>query len=135
MIRFEIPYYHDYISPELAQFLLNQATPVEGVSNLKQVGNNGGLETQEALQFLADLYEKLEPSLKKVLTQRQLDRKFIDERVRACYEFNKNLNHDFLSPDYQTIIGLEDASGRIVIGPKNSDYCNAMAHKPIAPVP
>ncbi len=51
MSLFKIPYYHDYISPELAQFLLKQATEVEGVLELKQVGKNGGLETKEALHF------------------------------------------------------------------------------------
>jgi malate synthase len=136
MNTFSIPYYHDYISPSLAAELFKQAKNVADVDGLVEVGEGGGLETKDALNFLCELYKTLEPSLQKVLNQRILDRKFIDERVKACYEFNKKLENDFLSPDYQTILGLEDGNGRIVIGPLNQDYCNA---KPtaaaIAPIP
>ena len=125
MKTFSIPYYHDYISPSLAAELLKQSTKVTGVEGLLEVGTGGGLETTESLNFLCQLYKVLEPELQKVLNQRIQDRKFIDERVKACYEFNKNLQHDFLSADYQTILGLEDGNGRIVIGPLNEDYCNA----------
>lgn len=136
MKTFSIPYYHDYISPSLAAELLKQARSVRGVEGLVEIGDGGGLETTEALNFLCQLYETLEPTLQKVLNQRIQDRKFIDERVKACHEFNKKLEHDFLSPDYQTILGLEDGNGRIVIGPLNRDYCNAKSSAAaIAPIP
>jgi allantoicase/malate synthase/CubicO group peptidase (beta-lactamase class C family) len=48
---------------------------------------------------------------------------------------NKKLHHDFLTSEYQTVIGLEDSKGRIVIGPKSPDYCNAVNNRPIAPIP
>ena len=104
MKPFDISYYHDYISPALAEELLSQSIPVDGISTLQQVGPSGGLETKDALQFLADLYSKLSSPLKKVLEQRVLDRRFIDERVKACYELNKKLKHDFLTSEYQTIL-------------------------------
>ncbi len=135
---FEIPYYHDYISPNLALHLLSTATPVAGVADLVQVGDSpslqGSLETAESLRFLTDLYAALAPSLAKVLAQRAADRKFIDERVKACFEFNQNLGRDFLDPDYKTILGLEDGNGRVVIGPLNANYCRA-GGKPVAAIP
>lgn len=134
-MKFEIPYYQDYISEDLAKFLLKDATPVAGVPNLFEVGMGGGLETTAAMHFLSELYSDLEPELKKVLHQRIADRKFIDERVKACFEFNTNLKRDFLDPEYKTILGLEDASGRIVIGPHSNEYCESRFDKPIARIP
>ena len=134
-MKFEIPYYQDYISEPLADFLLQEAKPVLGVPDLLEVGTGGGLESQAALHFLAELYTDLKGELKKVLQQRAADRKFIDERVLACFEFNQNLKRDFLDPEYKTILGLEDASGRIVIGPLSAEYCKTRASRPIAPIP
>ena len=85
---FEIPYYHDFISPNLARHLLSQAVTMPGVEGLKHIGATGGLETPESLSFLVALYLRVKSELAKVLSQRILDRKFIDERVRACFEFN-----------------------------------------------
>ena len=134
-MKFEIPYYQDYISEQLAEFLLKEATPVNGVPDLLEVGSSGGLESQAAMRFLTDLYADLEVDLKKVLKQRTTDRKFIDERVKACFEFNTNFHRDFLDPEYKTILGLEDASGRVVIGPHSAEYCEPRADKPIAAIP
>ena len=135
MSNFRIRYYHDYISPKLADDLLKQSRPVAGVNGLYEVGAGGGLETPEALNFLIQLYEKLESHLNSVLEQRMADRKFIDERVKACHELNKDLKVDFLSEDYLTPLGLEDGKGRIVFGPLSSDYCLTKSNSPIAPIP
>ena len=67
-------------------------------------------------------YSFLEADLEQVLEQRVQDRKFIDERVAACTEFNRTEGNDFLSEDYKTIVGLEDSKGRIILGPKTNDY-------------
>ena len=131
---FEIPYYHDYISPLWARYLINQSVPVTAVPGLSQVGAGGGLETESSLRFLVDLYVRIKDDLGNVLRWRMTDRKFIDERVRACFAFNERLNIDFLDPRYKTILGLEDAEGRIVVGPKNRGYC-AKGGKTIAPIP
>ena len=131
---FEIPYYHDYLSPALATHLLENASEVEGIPNLVEVGGGGGLETTDALRFLVELYDELKDHLARVLAQRPLDRKFIDERVKACAEFNRSLGRDWLDADYKTVLGLEDANGRIVIGPKSANYCR-VGGKPIAPLP
>jgi allantoicase/malate synthase/CubicO group peptidase (beta-lactamase class C family) len=131
---FEIPYYHDFISPTLARHLLSQAATMPGVDGLRHIGATGGLETAESLSFLVTLYQRVKPKLAKVLAQRILDRKFIDERARACFEFNEKLHRDFLDPDYKTVIGLEDTDGRIVVGPKSDSYCTSGGN-PVAPIP
>ena len=131
---FEIPYYHDYISPRLAEHVIKNAQPVAGIEGLRHVGEMGGLESTESLRFLVELYQAVKSDLGKVLKQRSIDRRFIDERVRACYEFNQNLGRDVLSPAYKTVIGLEDGDGRIVIGPKTESYCSPGGSQ-VAPIP
>lgn len=132
---FEIEYYHDYISPELAEHLLKSAQPVTDVPTLLQVGNGGGLETPSAMKFLSELYSRTKNDLKKILQQRRIDRKFIDERVRACADFNTSLLREITDPDYKTILGLEDHEGRIVLGPKKADFYKPNLQSPIAKIP
>src|SRR3989338_5087683 len=132
--NFAIPYYHDYISPALAAHLLAEARPVTGVDGLIEVGKGGGLETRESLQCLTELYRALAPSLARVLAQRLDDRKFLDERVRATAACNRALGLGLRDPDYKTVLGLEDAEGRIVIGPKTPNYCRK-GRNPVAPLP
>lgn len=133
-MKSSIPYYNDFLSEELKTHLLKEATPVEGVPHLLQVGPNGGLENKESFQFLTELYESLEVELNTVLNRRIKDRKFIDERTKASVGFNREWKRDFLSSDYRTIFGLEDGEGRIVMGPKTSNYHQAGGKK-IAPIP
>ena len=130
---FDIPYYHDYISPALARQLLSESKPVEGIPGLRECGAGGGLETLEALSFLVELYNLTKSELAKILGQRLIDRKFIDERVRATCEFNRSLGRDFLDSDYKTIIGLQDGKGRTVIGPSSS--IAPPVRLPVAPLP
>ncbi len=132
--QFTIRYYQDYISPALARYLFGMAKPVSGVDGLSEIGSGGGLETPASLLFLTELFRRLKPSLSKILNQRTLDRKFIDERVRACFEFNRRLGRDILDEDYKTVIGLADSSGRVVIGPAGSHYCSR-GGKPVAAIP
>ena len=127
-------YYQDYLSPEMYQHLKKTATPVPGIPGLTQLGENRGLETPEALKFLVELYQALAPELGAVLKRRTQDRAFIDQRVAALYEFNQKEGVDYLSVDYQTILGLEDGDGRIVVGPKRADYVKK-GGQPIAPLP
>jgi malate synthase len=129
-----IPYYDDFISPAIKDQLLKEARPVAGVPDLMEIGHGGGLENQEALTFLVELYQAVGPELNKVLNQRIRDRKFIDERTKAMAVFNHEWRRDFLSPDYQTVFGLEDGDGRIVMGPKRTDYHQPGGNK-IASIP
>lgn len=131
----DIPYYKDYISPTFLSHLLKEGRQVAGVPHLIEVGTGGGLETKESLTFLCELYELMKGDLNKVLSQRITDRLFIDQQTKACFLFNKFLKRDFISPDYKTIIGFEDSSGRMVIGPKNEFYCKRGNAKKIAQIP
>lgn len=126
--------YSDMLSENLRRHLLAQAKPVSGVPGLSQVGESGGLENQESFAFLVELFKTLRPELEKVLKQRVRDRAFIDERCRALYLYNQEFGHDYKSPDYQTVLGLEDGEGRIVVGPKRADYVKK-GGDPIAPLP
>ncbi len=119
----DISYYDDFLSPKLKADLLKKAIPVSGVAGLLQMGEGGGLENKESLKFLCDLYESVKGELNIVLNRRIRDRKFIDERTKSLAAFNQEFKRDYLSPDYQTVFGLEDGEGRIVIGPKKENYC------------
>lgn len=132
---FEIDYYHDYIPPSLAHHLLKIARPIKHVNGLVDIGPSGGLETTASLAFVSELYLRLKEDLKHVLRQRRIDRKFIDERTRACAEFNSNLEREITDRDYKTIIGLEDHEGRIILGAKDPCYLKAKPNAPIAPIP
>jgi malate synthase len=132
---FEIPYYHDYISPKLAKKLLEEARLVNGVDGLVEVGTGGGLETQDALTFLCDVYNEVKDELKIVLNQRVLDRKFIDERTKALTQYNLEYKNSFFNAEYETVIGLEDDKGRVVVGPLNAQYNKVQNAKLVAPIP
>lgn len=135
MKSFEIPYYHDYISPEIFASLKSKAQNYPGVEGLIHIGKSGGLEDSESMQFLCELYEKTKGELAQVLEQRILDRKFIDERTASCYKFNQSLKIDFESSNYRTILGHEDSQGRVVIGPKSAFYAKKGGGLPIAEIP
>lgn len=135
MKSFEIPYYHDYISPEIFSKLIKDAKNYPQVEGLKHIGETGGLETPESMQFLCDLYVATKGELAKVLEQRILDRKFIDERTASCYKFNQSLKINFESSDYKTILGHEDSHGRVVIGPISKFYAKSGGGKKISEIP
>jgi allantoicase/malate synthase/CubicO group peptidase (beta-lactamase class C family) len=131
----EIPSYRDYISAELIDHLRSQLVPVLGADGLLQLGTSSGLESQESLHFLCDLYHAVKLDLASVLRQRVTDRAFIDQRTRACFELNAKLQVGYGDPGYRTVIGQEDIDGRVVIGPLSSFYCRAGSGAPIAPIP
>lgn len=134
MFRSEIPAYERFISSSMRERLLREGRSVLGIPDLVEVGTGGGLETKEAMEFVCKLYDTLKTPLNKVLEQRIVDRKFIDERTKAIAVFNKNFKRDLLDDDYQTVIGLEDAHGRVVIGPLRKDFASA-GGKPVSSIP
>ncbi len=130
----DIPYYKDYIPEALLKELLEKSQSFPDVPELVHIGESGGLETSDSLTFLVELYKALKTDLNTLLNQRAKDRSFIDQRVKVLCQYNKDFNNDYLSCDYKTILGLEDADGRIVFGPKRADYVKA-GGSPIAPLP
>lgn len=135
MSKRDIQYYKDYVSINFEEYLDQEAEPVKGVAGLRQVGALGGLESEQSLKFLCSLYDRVKKDLNEVLNQRRVDRDFIDERVSTYYKLNNENNIDFLSKDYRMLLGDEDASGRIVIGPKQKNYCGKSLGRKISPVP
>lgn len=129
-----IPYYDDFLSPALKEHVLNSAKNVPGIPELKMVGEPSGLESLDSLRFLCELYDSVKEELRLVLERRTKDRIFIDERTKALKAYNDEFNKDYLSADYKTVLGLTDAEGRIVIGPKHSDYACARGRS-IAEIP
>lgn len=133
-MKSEIPYYDDFISPELKGHVLETANPLPGVTGMKMVGRPSGLENTESLNFLRDLYLALKDELKVVLTRRGQDRKFIDERTLALKAYNEEFKKDYLSPEYKTVFDMEDSEGRIILGPLREDF-HKKGGDPIAPIP
>lgn len=131
----EIPYYKDYVSENFQAYLAKESNDYPDVDGLTHVGETGGLEDKDSLQFVCDLYDKVKDRLNTTLNNRIKDRAFIDQRVKAYYQYNQEQNKDFLTGDYKTILGDEDENGRIVIGPKVKNYCGKSEGKKVAPIP
>lgn len=131
----EIPYYNDYISENFQDYLSSEAKDYPGVEGLKHIGATGGLEDKESLTFVCELYDKVKERLNTTLNNRIKDRAFIDQRVKAYYQYNQEQKNDFLTGAYKTILGDEDENGRIVIGPKLKNYCGKSEANKVAPIP
>lgn len=110
------------MSPQILSHLKKQSRPVLGVDVLFEVGEGGGLESTESLQFVKELYLLMRERLNIVLNQRIQDRKFIDERTRSCRGMGEG------------ILGQKDEFGRIVAGPLNGKFAS-QGGKAIAPLP
>ena len=121
MSNLHIPEYRDFLSAETLQQALANSEPVSAVPDLMIAkglqADFPDIETPEALQLVCEIYEAMAPKLQKVLAQRLIDREFLDRETQACVERNTAQNRDFHSPDYETVIGRRDASGRLVVGP------------------
>ncbi len=135
-VFFEIEAFHQFLAPRLARKILSEAIQVSAVDGLCLTQPPSGLEATESLQFLCDVYLQTKSQLKTVLRQRAKDRDFLDERVAACYQFNKERSYDITNPHARSVIGLEDGSGRVVFGPLQTNYFTVNSSKAkIAPLP
>lgn len=135
MSKREISYYSDYVTEKFYDFIKSELKPFDGVEGLSHHGISGGLENQDSMKFVVNLYEKVKPRLKQVLDQRKTDRSFIDERMKTYHQANKEQGIDFLSKNYQTVLGDVDSTDRIVIGPKRKNYCGKSTDDKVAPIP
>lgn len=115
----EIPAYLRFLPKPLLEKLWEEAETVAAVPDLRIAKGLREqfpeIETDEALAFACDLYADVKGRLGTVLQQRTTDRRFMDRETLRCVAANEGI--PFTSPDYQTVIGRKDASGRIVIGP------------------
>ncbi len=133
-MSFKISYYNDYMSENFAKYLLAKTKSPFGVQGLSMVGEPGGLENKESLNFLVELYQLVQDDLKKVLDQRIADRKFIDSRTLSCKAYNEKLKNRPGSIEYKTILGEKDSKDRIIIGPHSKDYVKSN-NKAVAEIP
>jgi len=115
----DIAAFHRFLSPRLIEDLWENGEVVSAVDGLRVAPGLRqafpGIETDESLAFVCELFRQTRDGLKALLEQRVVDRAFLDRETLECVGFNENLDYD--SPDYRTAIGKQDQSGRIVIGP------------------
>jgi len=119
MTNFDIPYYLDFLPAELLEHLWAKHEPVPSVEGLRVASGLRSrfahLETDESLTFVCELYHSTKQHLSQILEQRSVDRRFIDAQTKRLVE--NNAGREIGSPDYETVIGLQDDTGRIVVGP------------------
>jgi malate synthase len=115
----DIPSYLDFLPETLLSRLDALSEPVPAVPGLKVAAGLRAsfpkLESDEALAFVADVYDEVRDHLNTVLEQRKKDRHFIDEQTERFVDENARL--EFHSPNYRTVLGLRDKAGRVVVGP------------------
>jgi malate synthase len=118
-VSYDIPAYEAFIPPSLRAALLAASEPVPAVTGLRVAAGLRdafpAVETDEALSVVAEVARQVAPALRALLAQRTADRHFIDEQTLALVEENRD--RPLSSPDYATVIGRRDASGRVVVGP------------------
>ncbi len=127
--------YEDFISTSFRKVLIHKAKPLFSIPDLLSIGPSGGLENKKSLEFLISLNNILATDLETILNQRILDRKFIDDRTKVLYDYNREAGLDISDEGYKSVLGLENHNGRVVWGPLQKDYWQKTKHKDIAPLP
>ncbi|WP_028581678.1 aldolase/citrate lyase/malate synthase family protein [Desulfogranum japonicum] len=130
----EIPAFTSFLSDAMLEYLLQQTCPVDGVPGLSQIGSISGLETVESLRFACSLYHTFKEELAIILEQRSADRDFIDAQTKHCAKQNQQQNISVADPNYQTVIGQTDHTGRTVVGPLTEGYFRATGES-VAEIP
>jgi malate synthase len=118
-VTIDIAAYTPYLPAPLLAALWQEAAPVEAVPGLRIAA---GLReafpqtlTDDALGLIVEVYRATRGPLARLLDQRVADRAFIDTQTAA--RVAGNASRAFDDPDYDTVIGARDATGRLVIGP------------------
>ena len=122
MKKFDIPYYLDYLSPQILERVQASGESVAAIPELTVTpglrASFPNIETDPALEFVCELYRATRDHLNTVLQRRRTDRAFLDEQVKQLTEKNETCSID--SPEYESVIGMRDNVGRVVIGPLES---------------
>jgi len=116
----DVPAYAAFLPPELIKCLVEAAEPVEGVPGLSiQAGLRAdftGIETDEALAVVVEVYRAIRDHLSAVLDQRRTDRAFLDAAVAACEAEGSQRGVPWSAEQYPTPVGQTDDAGRVVLG-------------------
>lgn len=119
MRPWHLPEYEAYLPEALRKELVASSEPVDAVPGLRVArGLRAGfpdLETDEALGLTAAVFRRVHGRLADVLVQRGLDRAFIDTEGESCAE--RNRGRLFGDAGWETVLGMKDGAGRIVVGP------------------
>ena len=99
--------YEDFLPPTLVRELNRRTTEVPEADGLRVTSallrDFPDVESSEALQLVGVVFRRVQRHLEQVLTQRVRDREFVDRRLHE--------------DPTQSVIGLRDNEGRVVIGP------------------
>jgi len=123
MADFDLPPYLDFLPATLLDALNQTYEPVPGIDGLRVAPalreSFAHLDTEASLSFVCAIYESTKDRLHQILEQRVIDRQFVDEHTAK--HAHANADRDIASADYQTVIGQQDAAGRVVVGPLDHD--------------
>ena len=115
----DLPEYLDFLPQPLLRRLFDAAEPVPAVPGFRVAAGLRAefpdIETDLGIELLAAVYRRVRSALAAVLAQRRVDRAFIDMETLARVAANRG--REFASPEWETVIGLADPQGRIVVGP------------------
>jgi hypothetical protein len=107
------------ISAGLLAELRRVAVEVPGVPDLRIAptlrSTFGEIDTPDALRAVVRVYLATRDELFGVLARRDADRAFIDKYTADAAA--RNAGVEYTSPQYDTVIGKKDSTGRVVIGP------------------
>ncbi len=114
------PTYEAFLPAPLLAALVDASEPARGVAGMYVAAGIQeefpAVETTEALSLVAAVTRAVRPHLARILHQRALDRAFVDQTTTACQAANHGRSVRDVS--YSTVIGVQDAAGRTVVGPQ-----------------
>ncbi len=115
----DVPAYTRFLPEPLLMDLWEISEKVDAVPGLRVGpglrGKFPAIETDDALRFVTEVYVETRDRLRDVLEQRVTDRAFMDRETLASVSRNEGVA--YTSPDYDTVLGKRDGSGRVVVGP------------------
>ena len=118
-MTYEIPAYEAFIPAPLLAALREAAAPAPAAPGLSVAAGLRAsfphIETDDALALVVEVARAVAPALRRLLDQRAADRRFIDQQTLALAP--RNAGRAITDADYETVIGLRDATGRVVVGP------------------
>ena len=113
--------YDSFLPKALRAQLWSSSVPVDGVPKLRVApelrAQFPNWLTDQALDAVVQIYRTVAPTLESVLSQRSVDRAFVDAHTLRLRSTNQGV--DYLSEAYGTCIGLRDDDGRVVVGPQS----------------